>query len=54
MLEAPATSLLVLLLGVFGLLGERAAVRIALRAGGFRGAPTSGRTARWTRITRSR
>ena len=33
MLEAPATSLLVLLLGVFGLLGERAAVRIALWVG---------------------
>ena len=33
MLEAPAASLLVLLLGVVGLLGERAAVRIALWVG---------------------
>jgi hypothetical protein len=33
MLEAPATSLLVLLLGAFGLFGERATVRIALWVG---------------------
>jgi hypothetical protein len=33
MLEAPATSLLLLLLGTLGLLGERAAVRLALWVG---------------------